>query len=55
VKVAQAFRFALDPSPAQVRALYSHVGASRFAWNPAPGNGIRPGPPAGNLWLRHEF
>jgi putative transposase len=33
VKVAQAYRFALDPSPAQVRALRSHVGASRFAWN----------------------
>jgi putative transposase len=29
----QAFRFALDPSPAQERALQSHAGAARFAWN----------------------
>jgi putative transposase len=29
----QAFRFALDPSPAQERALRSHAGAARFAWN----------------------
>jgi putative transposase len=33
VKVIQAFRFALDPSPAQERALRSHAGAARFAWN----------------------
>jgi putative transposase len=33
VKVVQAFRFALDPSPAQERALRSHAGAARFAWN----------------------
>jgi putative transposase len=33
VKVIQAFRFALDPSPAQDRALRSHAGAARFAWN----------------------
>jgi putative transposase len=31
--VNQAYRFALDPSPAQNRALRSHAGASRFAWN----------------------
>jgi putative transposase len=31
--VAQAYRFALDPSPAQQRALVSHAGAARFAWN----------------------
>jgi putative transposase len=31
--VRQAHRFALDPSPAQERALRSHAGASRFAWN----------------------
>jgi putative transposase len=30
---AQAYRFALDPSPAQVRALESHCGAARFAFN----------------------
>jgi putative transposase len=30
---AQAFRFALDPSPAQVSMLESHCGASRFAFN----------------------
>jgi putative transposase len=29
----EAFRFALDPSPAQERALRSHAGAARFAWN----------------------
>ena len=33
VKVIQAFRFALDPSPAQEWALRSHAGAARFAWN----------------------
>jgi len=33
VKVVQAYRFALDPSPAQERILGSHAGASRFAWN----------------------
>jgi putative transposase len=33
VKVMQAYRFALDPTPAQERALRSHAGASRFAWN----------------------
>jgi putative transposase len=29
----QAYRFALDPSPAQERALWSHCGAARFAFN----------------------
>ena len=29
----QAYRFALDPSPAQARALESHCGAARFAFN----------------------
>jgi putative transposase len=33
VKVTQAYRFALDPSPAQERSLRSHAGAARFAWN----------------------
>jgi putative transposase len=33
VKVSQAYRFALDPTPAQERALRSHAGAARFAWN----------------------
>jgi putative transposase len=33
MKVTQAFRFALDPTPAQERALRSHAGAARFAWN----------------------
>jgi putative transposase len=33
VKVTQAHRFALDPSPAQERMLRSHAGAARFAWN----------------------
>ena len=31
----QAFRFALDPTPAQVRALASHCGAARKAFNEA--------------------
>ena len=33
MKVHQAYRFALDPAPAQEAALRSHAGASRFAWN----------------------
>jgi putative transposase len=33
VKVTQAYRFALDPAPSQERALRSHAGAARFAWN----------------------
>jgi putative transposase len=33
VIVNQAYRFALDPTPAQVRALASHAGASRTAFN----------------------
>jgi putative transposase len=28
-----AYRFALDPNPAQERMLRSHAGAARFAWN----------------------
>ena len=31
--VRHAYRFALDPSPTQERALRSHAGAARFAWN----------------------
>src|SRR6185437_16531977 len=31
--VRLAYRFALDPTPAQERALRSHAGAARFAWN----------------------
>jgi transposase len=33
VRVHQAYRFALDPTSRQERALRSHAGASRFAWN----------------------
>jgi putative transposase len=33
VKVMQAYRFALDPTSLQERALRSHAGAARFAWN----------------------
>ena len=33
MNVTQAYRFALDPNPAQERALRSHAGAARFAWN----------------------
>jgi len=33
VKTRQAYRFAVDPGPAQERMLRSHAGASRFAWN----------------------
>ena len=31
--VTQAYRYALDPTPTQVRALASHCGAARFAFN----------------------
>jgi putative transposase len=33
VKVTHAYLLALDPTPAQERALRSHAGAARFAWN----------------------
>ncbi|QBS38072.1 transposase [Thermaerobacter sp. FW80] len=33
MRVLQAYRFALDPTPRQERALASHVGARRFAFN----------------------
>jgi putative transposase len=33
VLVVQGFGFALDPTPSQDRALWSHAGAARFAWN----------------------
>ncbi|MHB1594116.1 MAG: IS607 family element RNA-guided endonuclease TnpB [Streptosporangiaceae bacterium] len=33
MKVSQAYRFALDPTPAQEAMLRSHAGAARFAWN----------------------
>jgi putative transposase len=33
MRVVQAYRFALDPTPAQERALRSHCGAQRFACN----------------------
>jgi transposase len=29
----QAYRFVLDPTPAQEQRLRSHAGAARFAWN----------------------
>jgi putative transposase len=32
-RVTQAYRFALNPSAVQERALRSHAGAARFAWN----------------------
>ncbi len=32
-RVVQGYRFALEPTPAQERALWSHAGAARFAWN----------------------
>ncbi|WP_326638750.1 IS607 family element RNA-guided endonuclease TnpB [Streptosporangium sp. NBC_01755] len=35
--VQQAYRFALDPAPAQAGALFSHGGAARFAFNWALG------------------
>ncbi len=31
--VTQAYRFAMDPTPAQIRALLSHAGAARVAYN----------------------
>jgi putative transposase len=33
VTVLQAYRFALDPSPAQARDLERHAGAARFAYD----------------------
>jgi putative transposase len=33
VKVVQAYRFALEPTPGQERMQRSHAGAARFAWN----------------------
>ena len=33
MRVIQAYRFALDPTPAQGQALRSHCGAQRFAYN----------------------
>jgi putative transposase len=30
--VAQAYRFALDPTPTQAEALESHAGGARFAY-----------------------
>ncbi|MFF5209329.1 IS607 family element RNA-guided endonuclease TnpB [Streptosporangium sp. NPDC000396] len=33
MKVVQAYRYALDPTPAQAAALASHCGAARFAFN----------------------
>jgi putative transposase len=33
MKVTQAYRFALEPSPRHERMLASHAGAARFAWN----------------------
>ena len=33
MRIIQAYRFALDPTPAQERMLCSHAGAAWFAWN----------------------
>lgn len=33
VTVIQAYRYALDPTPAQARQMAMHAGASRFAYN----------------------
>lgn len=33
MKIRPAYRFALEPTPSQERALRSHAGAARFAWN----------------------
>ena len=33
VMVVQAYRYALDPTPAQIRDLERHAGAARFAFN----------------------
>jgi len=33
MKVLQAYRFALDPTPRQEQVLASHVGACRFTFN----------------------
>jgi putative transposase len=31
--VVQAYRFALDPTPTQIKELLSHAGGARFAYN----------------------
>jgi len=31
--ICRAYKFALDPTPAQIRAFNSHLGASRYAYN----------------------
>ncbi|MEU7158852.1 helix-turn-helix domain-containing protein [Streptomyces chrestomyceticus] len=36
-EVLKAFRFALDPRPAQVEVLRRHAGAARWAFNHALG------------------
>ena len=36
MRVRQAYRFALRPTPGQERALRSHAGAARFGWNWGP-------------------
>ncbi|MGV9378049.1 helix-turn-helix domain-containing protein [Nonomuraea sp. NPDC003707] len=33
MKVVQAYRYALDPTPGQVEAFASHCGAARFTFN----------------------
>src|SRR5713101_2274573 len=33
MRILQAYRFALDPSPRRQRAMFAHLGARRFAYN----------------------
>jgi Helix-turn-helix domain len=53
VKVTQAYRFALNPVPSQERALRSHAGAARFAWN--WGVELGPGPVQGTVRSRGQM
>ena len=32
-KITQAYRYEIDPTPGQVTALRSHIGATRFCYN----------------------
>ena len=51
----QGYRFALDPTPAQVRAFRSHAGAARKAHNTmlAAVKAVH-GPTGGGAFLRHR-
>ncbi|WP_440072107.1 helix-turn-helix domain-containing protein [Streptosporangium sp. OZ121] len=53
MRVHQAYRYALDPTPEQARLLASHCGAVRVQLGPGPHQG-RDGPARGRAVLRHR-